>query len=116
MRLQPAPRQDRVEHNGELQLPAVGGLRDLRLQKICLLQQRTALFEQHFARGRQFGAVAAAVKDQCVEIILQFAHGIGDGRRHAPQLLRGATEAAMAGDGVKNFEGFKGDFQHVRYF
>ena len=45
MRLQPAPGQDCVEHDAQLQLPAFGGLRDLRLQLIGLLQQRAA-FQQ----------------------------------------------------------------------
>ena len=76
MRLQPAPRQDGIEHDGKL-IPSRGRLRDLRLQLVGLRNSARPR-SSSTCRWASFGAVTGSIKDQRVEVVLQLAHGVGD--------------------------------------
>ncbi len=79
------------------------------------MQQVAAFVQQGAPGGRELGAVAAAVKQQHVQVFLQLAHHVGERGGHFAHLVRGGGKAALALDGVKNFQGFEREC-HVQKF
>jgi hypothetical protein len=102
-----------VDGYHQLRLPALGHLANPTLQAAGGGQQVAALPEQFQAGLGEHGAVAAAVEEQGVQVLLQFAHGVGEGGRHPVQGLGGGGEAAVAVDGVQGLQGFQAEF-HIQ--
>ena len=79
-------------------------------------EQPPAVVEQQAARRREPRAMPAAVEQQHVEVVLELAHRIGDGRGHVVEFDRGAGEAAAPVDGVEHrqrFEASEGIFKII---
>lgn len=98
-----------VHHDGQRRFPAGGQALDAAGQLVGGLQQVAAFVQQRAAGGRQFGAVAAAVEQQHVQVVLQLAHHVGQCRRHLAQFVRGGGKTALAFDRVQHFQGFEGE-------
>lgn len=76
-------------------------------------QQVSALVEQLASRGGELGAMAAAVEQQHVEVLLELLHRIGHRRGHAVQFVRRGGETALAVYGVKHQQGVEGEAHEV---
>ena len=104
-----------VQHDGQRGLPAGGQALDAAGQVVGGLQQMAAFVEQCAAGGREFCAVAAAVKQQHIQIILQLAHHIRERGGHLAQFMRGGGKATLAFNRVQDFQGFQRE-RHIQNF
>jgi hypothetical protein len=99
---QPFGRDQIVDGDTQLDLVARRHALDARLDLAGGDEQPPALAQQLAPGLGELGAVAAAVEQRHVEVVLELLHGIGDRRGHAVQLLGGGGEAALAVDGVQH--------------
>jgi hypothetical protein len=67
-------------------------------------QQAATVVEQQAAGRSETGAMAAAVEQQDVQVVLEFAHRVGDGGRDAIEFDGGCGKTAASVDGVENGE------------
>ncbi len=93
---QRGPRDDGVDSEGELGLPAGGHPLDPLGHGIELLQQRLTCAQQFGAGGRELGAARAAVEQQHIERVFDLAHPVGQGAGHHAQLPCRRGHAAQA--------------------
>ena len=70
-------------------------------------QQVTPFAEQLMPGGGQACAMAAAIKQQNVQILLKLLNRIGNCRRHPVQFAGRAGERAFALDGIQYLQGVK---------
>ena len=93
-------RDDVVDGDAELRLPAGGDPLDAVRDRVHLVEQAAAFVEQLAAGGGQRRLARAAVEQQHVERVLELAHVVGQRRRHLAELARRRGEAAAARDRV----------------
>ena len=97
-------RDQRVHGDAQLGFPSRRDALHAPLDLVGGGQQAATVVEQQASGGREARAVAAAVEQQHVQIVLEPAHRVGDGGRHAIEFDGGRGKAAAAVDGVENGE------------
>ena len=108
-------RQQRIETDFQPGFPALGHLLGGVGQVLGCLKQRAPFLEQVTAGRRQDGPVPAAIIDVDVQILFQFLDRVTDRGRYPEEFRGGPGEAALAVNGVKDFQGIDGDgCMHVR--
>jgi len=96
-----------VDRDAQFHFIAGGDPLDARFELIGRRQQ-PASFAQQLAPGLgELRAVAAAIEQRYAQILLEFLHRVGNGRRHAVQDLRGGGKAALAVNRINYGEGIE---------
>ena len=111
-REQALARDDRVEGDAQLRLPAVGNALHAAFQVAGGAQQVAAVVEQGAPGLVEHGAPADAFEQRDAQLVLQLAHGVRQRGGHAMQRAGGGGEAAVTVDGIEYLQQVEGDF-HV---
>ena len=105
--MEPLHGNDVIHRDAQFDLVTRGHTLDARLQLGRRLQQMAPFAQQLLSGLGQLGAVAAAVEDQHIQILLQLLHRVGERRRHAMQFLGRRGKAALAVDGLQHGQGIQ---------
>ena len=102
----------RVVHQPQLGLESRRDLAHARFE-VPGRHQQPAPFLEHLLPGRRERDAWAVAREQGkAQLFLEFADRIRDGGWHLVQLFGRAREGAVPRNGVHQFDGFEGQFQH----
>ena len=100
--MQALRRHQVIESDAQFALPAGGNAPYAAFQVGRRAQKMASFAQQRLAGFGQTCAVAAAIEQLHVEILLELLDGVGDCRGDAMQFLSGRGEAAVTRDGIQN--------------
>ena len=95
-------RDQRIDGDCDVCLPATGQCPGLAYQMFGCLQQHPAALQQHASGRGELGAVAAAVKQHGIQFVFQLLHRVAQCRGHLAQLVGRRRKAAAAVDGIQH--------------
>ena len=100
---------DRVDADSKLGFEAACHAAHSPFEVVGRAQQSAAFVEQFASGGCELRARSSAIEEQHIEITLEFAHGVGERRRHLAERGRCRGKTALAHDRVEGLEGVEGE-------
>jgi len=71
------------------------------------VDQVPSFLQQQLASVGQSGAVATAIEQGDVQVLLELLHGVGDRRGHTMQLVGRSRETSLAVDRIQHQQGIE---------